>query len=521
MKSERMKTTMNGALVLTAAALIAKILSAVYRIPFQNIVGNTGFYVYQQIYPIYGIGVTLALNGLPVFISKLIAEEDDPARKQEIITKLLIILTLLGCGMFLFLQTGSGWLAETMGDHRLQPLVSSVSWMFLLIPFLASSRGYYQGIFKMGPTAISQVSEQFVRVVLIIGAAVIGSHLQWSVYKIGSLAMFGSVAGGLTAVFTLAPAFRNFKLTRVFKQKHVSFAKLTKQVFKDGMIICLFSALMVILQLVDSFTVLRGLRHLGMAVDHAKFIKGVYDRGQPLVQLGMTVAFSFSATLLPSLTFAFKKGQKGNYQRVSRSMLHAGISLAIAATAGMISLMPEINLLLFGDSRLTVTISCYVLSVPLISALSIFNAILQSRGHFRGTFFAAIVTIICKILTNSWMIALFDITGAAISTDLSLCVGLAVVVISFPSDLFERKPWDVKFAARLAFCTLLMSLIVWIVMMIVSWFMQITRATACVLVPLGIVVGIVVFVYGAVKVGLLTKKEWKVFPGGRKIVRRM
>ena len=45
---------MQGALVLSLAAFIAKILSAVYRVPFQNMVGNTGFYVYQQVYPIYG-----------------------------------------------------------------------------------------------------------------------------------------------------------------------------------------------------------------------------------------------------------------------------------------------------------------------------------------------------------------------------------------------------------------------------------------------------------------------------------
>ena len=73
MKNEQVKKTMKGALILSIASLIAKILSAVYRIPFENIVGNTGFYVYQQVYPIYGIGVAFALTGFPVYISKLVA----------------------------------------------------------------------------------------------------------------------------------------------------------------------------------------------------------------------------------------------------------------------------------------------------------------------------------------------------------------------------------------------------------------------------------------------------------------
>lgn len=52
MKNEQLKTMMNGAVLLSVAALIAKVLSAVYRVPFQNMVGNTGLYVYQQVYPL-------------------------------------------------------------------------------------------------------------------------------------------------------------------------------------------------------------------------------------------------------------------------------------------------------------------------------------------------------------------------------------------------------------------------------------------------------------------------------------
>ena len=74
MKKINSKGMMQGAIALSIAAFIAKILSAVYRVPFQNMVGNTGFYVYQQVYPIYGIGMTFALTGFPVFVSNVVAE---------------------------------------------------------------------------------------------------------------------------------------------------------------------------------------------------------------------------------------------------------------------------------------------------------------------------------------------------------------------------------------------------------------------------------------------------------------
>ena len=37
-----MKTYMRGAALLTVAALLVKILSAIYRVPFQNLVGDEG-----------------------------------------------------------------------------------------------------------------------------------------------------------------------------------------------------------------------------------------------------------------------------------------------------------------------------------------------------------------------------------------------------------------------------------------------------------------------------------------------
>ena len=63
MHNQQMKHLMRGAWILSLSPLIAKILSAVYRVPFQNMVGDTGFYAYQQIYPIYGLGMTFALSG--------------------------------------------------------------------------------------------------------------------------------------------------------------------------------------------------------------------------------------------------------------------------------------------------------------------------------------------------------------------------------------------------------------------------------------------------------------------------
>src|SRR5256885_8404663 len=90
------KALFRGAFILTLAALITKILSAFYRIPFQNIVGDVGFYIYQQVYPFYGMAMVLSTTGFPVVISKLYAEQKEKGNDEK--SRLLLFVS------FLFLQ---------------------------------------------------------------------------------------------------------------------------------------------------------------------------------------------------------------------------------------------------------------------------------------------------------------------------------------------------------------------------------------------------------------------------------
>ena len=57
-KRNGMKAYAQGVMILTLAMLFVKVLSMVYRIPFQNLVGDEGFYIYQQVYPFVAVFMT-------------------------------------------------------------------------------------------------------------------------------------------------------------------------------------------------------------------------------------------------------------------------------------------------------------------------------------------------------------------------------------------------------------------------------------------------------------------------------
>lgn len=517
MKNNQMKTVMHGALILSLASLVAKVLSACYRIPFENLVGNTGFYVYQQIYPIYGIGMTFALTGFPVFISKLIAEQEEFENKIQISRQIFVILTFFGVGCFGFLRIFASNIAFLMGDVELAGLIRSVAWMFLFMPILAVGRGYYQGIFNMTPTAISQVTEQFIRVAMIILVAIIAVQRHWNVYHMGSWAMLTSTFGAIGASCSFI-AFYSHQFWEYPHTSKQSYFYLAKRLFSDGLIICLFAAMMVLLQLVDSFTVNNSLVASGVMPDMAKVIKGTYDRAQPLVQLGMVIAVSFSSSLLPALTDALQKRQLANFRRIAKTLMRLSATIAAAATVGMIILMPFINTMLFGTPELSNTISVYVVSVFLITLISTYNSILQSLNQFKITAVGLILAVIVKALTNSFLIMKLGIIGASISTVLSLIVALGVVLWALPSNvkgLFFSKDGFVK---KLLLALLAMGISVKLSSLFLSTILPVTRKATIIITFSGIIVGVAVFMIMVIGQKMFSTREWLLIPGGKKVV---
>lgn len=523
-----MKKTMNSAVLLSLAALIAKILSAVYRVPFQNIVGNTGFYVYQQVYPIYGVGMTIALTGLPVFLSKLIAEQKNKEQQVNTIKKVFILLSIFSLFLFSLIFFGSGWIAKGMGDVQLIPIIQSVSWLFLLIPLLTTTRGYFQGTFRMMPTAVSQVVEQVVRVAVILIAALMYQFLEWDIYQMGTVAMSSAWIAGLAASLILVIAFlRKKKTDEKFSSRLeaplelISYTTLTKRFMTEGIAICLLSALLILLQLVDSFTLYKGLTYSGMSSQLAKNAKGIYDRGQPLIQLGMIVATAFSTTLLPVLSRAFSEKKEKEFIRSASSMVRITATFSLAATTGLIVLMPYINQLLFGDRSGVGVLRIYMVAILFASLIGTYNAILQSQNHHYLTIGALLVGLLTKWFVNNWLIVKFGTIGASLATVLSLGLILFVIQLGLPHTL-KKEAAKNRIVLKLVLLSLLMAIVVGVATQVAeNWLLNGgNRLEAFTLTIIGVTIGIGVFSYGLFRLDVLTIREWLSLPFGKKMLRK-
>ena len=86
------QTFLKGTIILILAGFITRILGFVNRIVIARFIGEEGVGLYMMAAPTFFLAVTLTQFGLPVAISKLVAEAEARGDKQK--TKRILVMSL-------------------------------------------------------------------------------------------------------------------------------------------------------------------------------------------------------------------------------------------------------------------------------------------------------------------------------------------------------------------------------------------------------------------------------------------
>ena len=181
------------------------------------------------------------------------------------------------------------------------------------------------------------------------------------------------------------------------------------------------SQLIVILwQVVDSFTIIRLLQHSGIAFKEAIIQKGIYDRGASFIQMGLIVTTTFSFVLIPLLTQAIREHNQIHMNRYANASIKITVVISTAASIGLINLLPLMNVVFFKSNHLTLTFEylyvysdmCFVNNDEYL----IITSSNQYSSHYYGCDNRNTVQNYFKCYINTF----WGIVGASVSTVLSL-----------------------------------------------------------------------------------------------------
>lgn len=525
------KALFKGAFILTIAAIIVKILSALYRIPFQNIVGDIGFYIYQQIYPFYGIAVVLATTGFPVVISKLYAEQKEEGNHEKSRLLLLIsfcYLQVFGLICFLLLYFGANQIAYWMDDPHLYILIRVVSIVFLIFPIVSVLRGYFQGMGDMVPTALSQVGEQSTRVVTILFLSFLFMLKGESLYFVGGGAMVGSVTGSVISVILLFMFLwirKEWKLVAPRKGMLQNNSQYVKQLIialtYQGLTICLSGMLLIFIQLADALNLHSLLIASGIKSEMAKGLKGVFDRGQPFIQLGTVAATSMSLTLVPLITRE-RLGTKPEflYHKIQLA-IKVSIVIGVGASTGLWAIIRPANRMLFENELGSPVLGVLSFAILFTSVIITIISIMQGIG--RLIFPAIIITSLLPIKygLNLFFVPDYGIMGAAVSTVITL--GIITFLLFFylkklvPIPVVSVRFFGVVFTAAIVMVFVLKGYL-FISEFIIATLGSISRLTVAFQSLSAVCLGAMIFTFIIIRKRVFLEEELALFPLGSKLI---
>jgi stage V sporulation protein B len=333
------QTFIQGTIILIVAGLITRILGFINKIVVARIMGPEGVGLYAMAVPTLVLTITLTRLGLPVAISKMVAEAEAEGNQQKIKRILIVSLAITGILSLIF-TTAMIVLAPILSqnfftdERTYYPLIAIAP----VVPIIAISsviRGYFQGRQNMKPSAYSQVIEQVVRITLV--AVLTSALLPYGVEFAAAGAMISVVIGEIASLLYM---FSMFKMKKRFKVRRGFFKYLKegRTTFNQLMRISLPTTAS---QLVGSLSyffeaivIVRSLAIAGIASGMATKQYGELNGfALPLLFLPTFITHSLSVSLVPAISEA--AAQK-NYTLIERRLNQA---LRLALISGGISVV--------------------------------------------------------------------------------------------------------------------------------------------------------------------------------------
>lgn len=420
------KHFLQGALILTIAALLSRILGLFYRIPLQQMTGDSGLALYNSVYNIFSTILILVVAGIPVALSKMISEQvtiENDYEEKRIIRLSFRFISLVGVITFFILFFSAGIISKWIGMPDAELAIKSVSFTLLIIPILAILRGFFFGHQNIAPSAVSQVVEQFFRVTTILILTFVLVQGQFSLPVVIAGATFGTVVGVFISTIYLGVKYVRFQKSRkenisdkqvdISKAPSMSQTELYKKIVFFTFAISVSSLMIPLFGLADTFTAVNILRRI---TEDAQNTFGTYTRFLPFIQLTTIFATSLALSLVPKIA---ESGIQQNNRDISHSAylaLKLTVLLGMPASVGLALLAKEVNLIFYSDELGSMAFAVIALSSFFLTLGITSVAILQGLGKVYLPAIILIVALVVKIGLNFVLIPYFSITGIAIST---------------------------------------------------------------------------------------------------------
>ena len=526
--SEQKQNFMHGAAILTIGVLIMKTLGMIYKVPLGNILGDYGYGIFVATYNVYNIFFTVSTAGLPVALSRLIAEADANGmngRKEKTFRTAIWTFGCIGLVFSSIMFFGNHWLAFSYlrkPDAALS--VRAMAPCILLVCFVSAYRGYYQGNGNMIPTTIDEVLEVLFKAIsgLLIANALVRAGRGLPEASAG--AILGTSIGSLISLgYMLWYKGRFRRSRRPMEPCSDSSWKIAKDLLRIGIPISLGASIMAILTSFDPGICHTRLLAAGFSEHQAGVLYGVYGKVQTLFNMPAAFMTPLTIAIVPAVARAIAQGNRQEADKNAEDAMRLASVISMPMGVGLAVLaVPLVGVLYPRSDPAGSGVLCIMGFASFFVCMVLMqNAILQASGKERLPMFSLVSGSVLKILINWFIIAIpsVNIYGAPIGTLIGYC-WMAGMNYFFIRTKLKTKPnlWRVLGKPLLcsaimgggAFCVYHLMLRLFRPGSVSGMLFSMLAAMAA---------AVVIYCIAVIRFGCLTKEDMKKIPGGERVAR--
>ena len=417
--------------ILAVAGIVVRLIGILYRVPMTNIIGDEGMGYYSTAFNVYNIMLILSSYSLPLAVSKMVSARMAKGQYRNSVRVLkaaLVYATVVG-GLACFITWNfAGFFATTAFNtpfciYALKTLAPTI-W---IMAYLGVLRGFFQGHGTMIPTAISQIFEQIVNAVISVVAASVLFKVGLDSNRVynttGYPQAFGAAGGTIgTGAGALAALLFMLLLFAIYapvmkRRKRRDRSKRTDS-YGDISVTFLFTVVPVIISsavyninaVVDNSIMAYGMESLGRGKEFLS-LWGIYNnKYMLLVHVPLAMANSLSSSLIPSLSGAVARKEKGAVIAKTGLAIRFAMLIAIPSAVGLTVLSAPINNLLFRGGNNAEAIRMLIIgsaAVIFLSLSTVTNAILQGINHMNVPVRNAFISLILHVIALYIMLMVF------------------------------------------------------------------------------------------------------------------
>ncbi len=393
---------------LTIAGVITKFLGFAYRIYMSNELGAEMMGLYQLVMPIYFLAWSITSSGITTTISKLTSEnigKREYGKINQFFWQCILITFFISITLSLVVINFAPFISNSiLHESRVTNIIKILSLSFPFMALGSCIRGYFYGLQKSAIPAISQVVEQFFKILVIVLLTLNFGKLNL-VY-----AIIGIVLSEFISFVYVCYEYKKGKLRTMSKINITSVSSLFI-ILSMSVPLTFNRILMSLLITFENILIPIKLQEFGLEKSEAISLFGqVTGMALPLIYFPSSLLMAISTTLVPAIS---KAKARNNMNSINNNIHNTMIFTAFSgfwALTFFVLFSKHLSFLIYNQD-ISLYILCFGILSPFLYLQMVMGGILNGLGNHITLFINNIFSSSIAIFSIYYFIPKVGILG--------------------------------------------------------------------------------------------------------------